>query len=195
MIERAKIGAKQAAFAAAALLGLTCSALAENRPPLWSDWTPFGVEQPKWDGKYLAISTGFEVASFRRGRTYGGPTIGLEGGKMWRDGDFVYGFTGAVNYMKPFALSGTNNTAFGEYSRDFAGTARAKFGYLATPNLMLYSAVGVTAENEYWRMPQAVGGGTDQRFTVRPEIAAGFDWAVTNNTRIFGEIKASAPAR
>lgn len=162
---------------------------------LGTDWSPFGVPQPKWDGQYLTVSSGFEVVSYGRGRTYGGPTIGIEAGKMWREGDFVYGVTGALNYMKPFALSGTNNSAFAEYSRDFSGAARVKFGYLASPNVLLYSAVGVTAQNEYWRMPQWAGGGTDQRFAVRPEIAAGFDWAITNNTRLFGEVTVSAPVR
>lgn len=168
-------------------------AMAADAP--WADWRPFGIEKPKWDGSYLTMSSGFEMVSYGKGRSYGGPTIGVEAGKMWQEGNFVYGAAVAFDYMKPFVLSGRNNSNFTEYSRDFAGTAKMKFGYLAQPNVLLYTTVGVSAQNEYWRYPTWANIGTDQRFEVRPEIGAGFDWQVNNTTRIWGEVKASAPVR
>ncbi|WP_342361571.1 outer membrane protein [Terrarubrum flagellatum] len=179
--------------ASLAALGAAPAAAGSASAP-WSDWSPFGISQPKWDGQYLAISSGLEIVSHTRGRTYGGPTIGVEGGKMWREGDFVYGVVGSLNYMKPFALSGSTSP-YGEYSRDFAGAAKVKFGYLVQPNVLLYSTVGAIAQNEYWRMPASLGGRTDQNFAVRPQVGAGFEWAINDTTRIFGEITATAPVR
>jgi opacity protein-like surface antigen len=186
---------RAAALAAAALAFAPPAFAAAADAPVapWSDWAPFGVERPKWDGRYLAMSTGFEVVSYGRGRTYAGPTIGIEAGQMWREGDVVYGFSGAMNYMKAFG--GGSNAQFTEVTRDFAGHARFKLGYLAQPNLLLYTAVGVSAINETWRSPAIVGGGSDTRFAVRPSVSAGFEWQVTNSTRLYGEITASPSVR
>ena len=61
----------------------TLSSFAWSQPTL----APGGV---KWEGSYARISSGFQVTSSKHYGTSAGPTIGLEGGKMWRDGDFVY---------------------------------------------------------------------------------------------------------
>ena len=185
----------RSALATAIVLAAAGSALASEPWPLWSSWAPFGIEPPKWDGQYLAMTTGFSMTSYGHGRTYGGPTLGVEAGKMWREGDFVYGVAAAFDYMKPFILRGQNNANFAEYSRDFAGVAKMKLGYLVKPDVLLYSTVGVSAQNEYWRYPTWTNAGTDQSFAVRPEIGAGFEWQVNNTTRIWGEVKASAPVR
>jgi opacity protein-like surface antigen len=159
----------------------------------WGSWAPFGTT-PKWDGQHLRLSTGFEVTSFGHGHTYAGPTIGLEAGKMWREGDLVYGVSGAVSYMRPF-VSETNNSSFTEVTRDFAGAARFRLGYLVQPNFLLYATVGASALNETWRYPQFVGGGDDHRLSLRPEAGGGFEWAINDRTRIFGEITVRAPVR
>ncbi len=161
----------------------------------FTDWRPFGLDTPKWDGQYLRMSTGFDVVSYGKGRTYGGPVLGVEAGKMWRDGNVVYGFSGAMSYMKAFGSGLANTSGHTMVTRDFGGEARFKLGYLATPDLLLYSTVGVAALNETWRYPQIAGGGEDTRFRVRPQVGAGFEWAINSTTRLYGEIIVSPPVR
>lgn len=160
--------------------------------PFFSWFDP--VTPVRWDGDYLRMSSGFSVTSFRKGPTIAGPVIGLEAGKMWREGNFVYGVSAQADYMPSIARI-TNNAAFPIYTRDFSGTARVKFGYLAQPNLLLYTSVGATAFNETLRMPQAVGGMTDTRFAVRPDLRAGAQWAITDKLHLTLEVGVQPPLR
>lgn len=148
----------------------------------------------RWDGDYLRLSTGFAVTNFRKGPSIAGPTIGLEAGKMWREGQWVYGVSGQIDYMPTIARI-TNNAAYPIYTRDFSGTARVKLGYLVQPNLLLYTSVGASAFNETVRMPASIGGMTDTRFAVRPDLRAGAQWAITNNLSLTVEVGVQPPLR
>lgn len=145
---------------------------------------------PKWEGSYGRISTGFQTTRFGRGATVSGPTVGLEAGKMWRDGNLVWGVAGAANY-EPMR----GNFAFGsfggqEFGRDFSGAARLKAGVLATDTLLFYSSIGVSAGRETWRSGPTWGGTPFSRsdIVVRPEARAGVEWAVTPNLTLGVEV-------
>lgn len=148
----------------------------------------------RWDGDYLRLSTGFMVTNFRKGPSVAGPTVGLEAGKMWREGQWVYGVSAQVDYMPSIARI-TNTAAYPIYTRDFSGTARMKLGYLVQPNLLLYTSVGASAFHETMRMPVAFGGMTDTRFAVRPDLRAGAQWAITNNLSLTVEVGVQPPLR
>jgi outer membrane immunogenic protein len=155
----------------------------------WSEPTlaPGGV---KWDGSYARISTGFQVSSSKRLGTVAGPTIGLEGGRMWRDGDFVYGIVGALEYMRP--IGGYDTPSFGNvaYTRDIAGAFQFKAGVLAAENVLLYTKVGLAAANETWRFGASPFSAPFKQsdIAVRPEARAGIEWAVTNNLTLGLEV-------
>ena len=154
-----------------------------------------GIGEPvKWDGNYLRMSTGFSVTSIRKGPTIAGPVIGLDAGKMWREGQWVYGFGAQVDYM-PTVARISNTAAMPIVTRDFSGLARFKIGYLAQPNLLLYTSIGAAAVNETWRMPAAFGGATDTRFAVRPDLRAGVEWAINDKTRLTVEVGVQPPVR
>jgi outer membrane immunogenic protein len=155
----------------------------------WSEPTlaPGGV---KWEGSYARISSGFQVTSSKRFGSSAGPTIGLEGGKMWRDGDFVYGIVGALEFAP--AIGGYGTPSFGNvaYTRDIAGAFQFKAGVLATPDVLLYTKVGLSAANETWRFGASPFNSPFDRsqIAVRPEASAGIEWAVTNNLTLGLEV-------
>lgn len=155
----------------------------------WSEPTvaPGGV---KWDGSYARISTGFQVSSSKRSGTNAGPTIGLEAGKMWREGNFVYGIAGAVDYMPQTGRYGTPGFNGVAYTRDFAGAFQLKAGVLVTPEVLVYSKVGVTAVNESLRFGASSFSGPFSRseIAVRPEARAGVEWAVTDKLTLGLEV-------
>lgn len=155
----------------------------------WSPPTlaPGGV---KWEGSYARISSGFQVTSSKHYGTSAGPTIGLEGGKMWRDGDFVYGIIGALEYAPSFG--GYNTPGFGQasFTRDIAGAFQIKAGVLATPDVLLYTKLGMAAANETYRYGASPFSAPFSRsdIAVRPEVSAGVEWAVTNNITLGLEV-------
>lgn len=140
----------------------------------------------KWDGEYLRVSSGFSVTSFRHGPTVAGPIIGIEAGKLWREGNFVWGLNAAGSYEP--ATARWKTPAFGvfdSYNRDFSGAIRVKAGILATENLLFYTSVGAIAGHENWKSTP-FGGFSGSNFSrddirVRPDIRAGVEWAVTPN--------------
>jgi outer membrane immunogenic protein len=155
----------------------------------WSEPTlsPGGV---KWDGSYARISSGFQVTSSKRLGTNAGPTFGLEAGTMRREGNFVYGVVGAVEYMP--AIGGYGTPSFGNvaYTRDFAGAFQIKAGVLAAENVLIYTKVGMSAANETTRYGASLFSGPFSRsdIAVRPEARAGIEWAVTNNVTLGLEV-------
>jgi outer membrane immunogenic protein len=161
----------------------------------WSEPTlaPGGV---KWEGSYARISSGFHVSSSRRFGTSAGPTIGLEAGKMWRDGDFVYGIVGALEYAPAFG--GYANPGFGQasYTRDIAGAFQLKAGVFATPDVLLYTKVGMAAANDSFRYGATPFSPAFSRsdIAVRPEARAGVEWAVTDKVTLGLEVGVVGPA-
>ncbi|HEY5797287.1 MAG TPA: hypothetical protein VIU82_19940 [Bosea sp. (in: a-proteobacteria)] len=145
---------------------------------------------PKWDGSYARISTGFQVSSSKRLGGNAGPTFGLEAGTMKQEGNFVYGIVGALEYAP--ALGGYGTPGFGQtaYTRDFAGAFQIKAGVLVTPDVLLYTKLGMSAANESWRYgaTQWSTPFTRSDIRVRPEARAGVEWAVTNNLTLGLEV-------
>jgi opacity protein-like surface antigen len=137
---------------------------------------------PKWEGSYARISSGFQVTSGKHRRTSAGPTIGLEAGTMLREGNFIYGVAGALDYMP--AIGGYGHPGFGNvaYTRDFAGAFKVKAGVLVTPDVLVYSTLGLSAANETWRFgATSFSSPFDRsRIAIRPEARAGVLWAVTD---------------
>lgn len=155
----------------------------------WSDPTlaPGGV---RWEGSYARISSGFQVTSSKRLGTHAGPTIGLEAGRMWRDGNFVYGVAGALEYSP--ALGGYGTPGFGQaaYTRDLAAAFQVKAGVLVTPEVLLYTKLGMAGANETMRFGATPWSTPFSRsdIAVRPEARAGVEWAVTNNITLGLEV-------
>lgn len=155
----------------------------------WTEPTlaPGGV---KWDGSYARISSGFQVTSSKRLGTHAGPTIGLEAGTLKREGNFVYGVVGALEYMP--AIGGYGTPGFGNvaYTRDFAGAFEVKTGVLLNENLLLYTKVGAAALNESIRYGATPFSAPFSRsdIAIRPVAKAGVEWAVTNNLTLGLEV-------
>jgi len=145
---------------------------------------------PKWEGSYARISSGFQVTSSKHMRTNAGPTFGLEAGTMRQEGNFVYGVVGALEYAP--AIGGYGYPSFGNvaYTRDFAGAFQVKTGVLVTPDVLLYSKVGLSAGNETWRYGATSFSSPFSRsdIAVRPEARAGVEWAVTNKLTLGLEV-------
>ena len=163
--------------------------------PSFSFWGP-SLESGgrKWDGQYLRISSGFTVTKFRHGPTVAGPTVGIEAGKMWREGNLVWGIAGAGYYEPGRANWRSPTTGFyNEYNRDLAGAVRGRIGVLANENLLFYTSVGAIAGRETWRTPAPFGSFAGANFSrddirVRPDIRAGVEWAVTPNLTLGFEV-------
>ena len=155
----------------------------------WSQPTeaPGGV---RCEGSYARISTGFNVTSSKRFGSSAGPTFGLEAGVMKREGNFVYGIVGALDYMPSFG--GSNTPGFGQasFTRDFAGAFQIKTGVLVTPDVLVYTKVGMAAANETYRYGATPWSAPFSRsdIAVRPEARAGVEWAVTNNLTLGLEV-------
>lgn len=160
-------------------------------------WTPPGAspEATNWDGSYARMSTGFQVSSSKRFGTSAGPTVGFEGGKLWREGDVVYGVLGAVDYMSPFGRYGSPGPGAINYSRDFAGALQFKSGVLVAPDVLVYSKLGVSAVNETLRF-----GGTPASLpfsrsdiAVRPDARVGVEWQVNDRLSVGVEMGVAGP--
>jgi outer membrane immunogenic protein len=188
-----------AGAAMAALMATSAPAQAQAFLPLsgfgllpsfaWSEPTlsPGGV---KWEGSYARISSGFQVSSSKRFGTSAGPVIGLEAGKMWRDGDFIYGVAGALEFSPAFG--GYANPGFNQasYTRGISGAFQLKAGVFATPDVLLYTTVGLAAANETFRFGATPFSSPFSRsdIALRPEARAGIEWAVTNNITLGLEV-------
>lgn len=148
----------------------------------------------KWDGQYFRASTGFTVTKFRHGPTVGGPTVGIEAGRMWREGNLVWGIAAAGSY-EPVRANWRSPTSglFESYNRDLTGAVRGKVGVLANENLLFYTSVGAVAGRETWRGAAPFGSFANTSFSrddirVRPDIRAGVEWAVTPNLTLGLEV-------
>lgn len=189
-----------AALQCAVLAGVVSPATAEDmslRLPYfgvspWGDWSrndPMG-----WDGKYLRVNSGYSVTSFRKGASVSGPTIGLEAGRYWRDGDWVHGASVEADYMHSSYARFSGVGALPVLTRDFLASARIKSGYLVRPDLLVYGSVGVTGMNHTWQAPGAFGA-KDSAFVVQPDLRAGAIWAINDKTTLTVEVGVRPPLR
>jgi opacity protein-like surface antigen len=188
------------------LSGALCAAVLMSGPAQAQSWLPFSGFAPlpsfawseptvapggvKWEGSYARISTGFNVTTSKRMGTTAGPTFGLEAGVMKREGDFVYGIVGALDYMPAFGGYGTPGFGQASYTRDFSGAFQIKTGVLLTPEVLVYTKVGMMAANETYRYGATPWSAPFSRsdIAVRPEARAGVEWAVTNNLTLGLEV-------
>lgn len=149
---------------------------------------PRAAEDPdsRWSGSYARMSTGFEVVSSKRLGGYAGPTIGIEAGRMWREGQFVYGISGGFDYLA--AVGGSTTPGFGglAYTRDFAGALQMKVGTLLTPDVLLYAKAGAWAVHETLRVgPTTVSQPFSREdIAIRPNAQIGVEWALTDRLSV-----------
>ena len=120
----------------------------------------------------------------------------LEAGKIWREVDFVYGIAGVLDFAPSFG--GYNNPGFNQasYTRDIAGAFQLKAGVFATPDMLLYTTVGMSAANETFRYGATAFSTPFSRsdIAVRPEARAGVQWAVTDKVTLGLEVGVVGPA-
>lgn len=156
---------------------------------------PAGGEESRWAGSYARLSTGFEVASSKRFGSYAGPTVGFEGGRMWQEGQLVYGVVGGFNYLAAIGAGATPGFGGLAYSRDFAGTVQMKVGAHLTPDVLLYAKAGAVAAHEKLSFGATASSlpFTREDIVVRPDARVGVEWAVTD--RLSVAIEAGAVGR
>lgn len=147
--------------------------------------SPAESDVDRWSGSFARMSTGFAVSSSKHFGSYGGPTIGFEGGRMWREGNVVYGITGGFDYL---ASMGGGRPGFGglAYSRDFAGSMHMQVGALITPDVLVYTKLGAWAvhENLRWGASNSLRSYSRDDVVVRPDARVGVEWAVTDNISV-----------
>lgn len=150
----------------------------------WPKYEP--LDASPFEGSYARMSAGYQVTSSKGFGTLSGPTIGLEGGKMWREGRFVYGVVGALDYMPVIGGYPTPGIGSGYYSRDFAGGFQLKAGFLAANNVLVYTKLGATAFNEtlHFGATNFTAPFNRNAFTVRPDARVGVEWAVSDKVTI-----------
>jgi outer membrane immunogenic protein len=138
-------------------------------------------EDGRWTGSYARLSTGYAMSSSRAFGSYAGPTLGLEGGRMWQEGPLLYGISGGFDYL---AGLGDLTPGYGRlaYSRDFAGGLEVKVGTLVAPYVLVYAKAGAVAVHETLRVgPTAVSVPfSRQAIAARPVAGVGVEWAVTD---------------
>ncbi|GEO98207.1 outer membrane protein [Methylobacterium haplocladii] len=144
------------------------------------------ADETRWAASYAGVSTGYAFSSSKRFGSYGGPTVGFEGGRMWQEGRFVYGVVGGFDYLS--AMGGSAVPGFGRlaYSRDFAGALQVKAGALLTPDVLVYGKLGAWAVHDQLRLGAT---STSQSFSrdgiaIQPDARVGVEWAVTDRLSI-----------
>ena len=159
-------------------------------------WPRSEVVDERWEGSYARMSTGFQVTSSKRLGTYAGPTVGFEGGHLWRDGNLVYGIVGGFDYIAPFGRAGTPAPGLATWTRDVAGVLQVKAGTFVADNLLVYAKLGVSGANETLRLgPSALSGSFSRSdIVVRPDARIGAEWAVTDRITLGIEVGVAGAA-
>lgn len=178
----------------AACLGQAGPAAAQSLSPLTGfsplpsfAWPrPAEIDESRWAGSYASLSTGFAFSSSRRFGSYGGPTLGFEGGRMWQEGRFVYGVVGGFDYLNAIGGSATPRIGGLAYTNDFSGAVQVRVGALLTPDVMLYAKAGALAVHERLSV-----GATSRSLpfsrediVVRPDARVGVEWAITDRLSV-----------
>jgi outer membrane immunogenic protein len=142
-------------------------------------------EGSRWTGSYARLSTGFAVSSSKHFGSYGGPTFGFEGGRMWQEGGLLYGIEGGFDYLAAAGGLTPGRGGFA-YSRDLAGAVQVKVGTLLTPDVLLYAKAGAVATHETLRFgatPASLPFSRDD-IVVRPDASVGVEWAITDRLSV-----------
>ena len=140
----------------------------------------------RWTGSYARLSTGYAVSTSRHFGSYSGPTLGVEGGRMWQEGPILYGISGGLDSLA--GLDGTLTPGFGRlaYSRDFAGALEVKVGTLLTPDVLLYAKAGAGAVHDTLRVGPTPFSPplTRENIAILPNARVGVEWAVTDRLSV-----------
>lgn len=139
-----------------------------------------------WEGGYAGIALGYGFS----GETQAGfpapgndiETDGFVGngfaGWNFQSGSFVYGVEGDVGYN---GMKGSN--AGTESKGGVDGTLRARLGFAATDNLLIYGTAGGAAE----RLKVSEGGVSDTNTMLGWTAGAGVDAKLTD--KVFGRVE------
>jgi len=138
-----------------------------------------------WAGPYagVAVGWGFGGRSEVEGTGLETENDGFVGnvfaGWNWQSGSFVYGVEGDVGYN---GMDGSDGPV--ETERGVDGSLRARLGFAATDNLLIYGTAGGAAE----RMEVNVAGaGSDTQTMLGWTAGAGVDAKLTEN--VFGRLE------
>lgn len=156
---------------------------------------PIDAEYGRRSGSYAAVSTGFALSSSKSFGSYAGPTLGLEAGRLWQEGRFVYGVSGGFDTLA--GMGGAVTPGFGRlgYARDFAGGVQVKVGALLSPDVLLYGKAGALAVHDTLRVgPTSVSQPfAREDIVVRPDARVGVEWAVTDRLSVAVEAGVTGP--
>ena len=136
-----------------------------------------------WAGPYAGATVGYG---------FGGTTSGAAGGSIatngwlfggfagynWQSGNFVYGLEGDLGYN---GMNSGNGTTYARQGLE--GSLRARFGYAASDNVLLYATAGGAGSQV--RIYDAAGNATGSAFGWT--VGAGADVKMTNN--VFGRLE------
>jgi outer membrane immunogenic protein len=153
---------------------------------------PANAETVNWSGYYAGaeIGAGFSHPGFTGGNEIGGSDFndtGFVGGVFvghdWQSGQFVYGGVASFDFLgvhdqtaEDPVFGGKTNTY--SYDVDWVASARARAGFLASDQLLLYGTAGVALTRVETTSEFAFGpGATVDKTRVGGAFGAGFEYA------------------
>ncbi|TWG93768.1 outer membrane immunogenic protein [Mesorhizobium sp. J18] len=137
-----------------------------------------------WAGPYAGVALGWGFSG--QSEVEGGPEVESDGfvgnvfaGWNWQSGSFVYGVEGDIGYN---GMDGSENGY--ETERGVDGSLRARLGFAATDNLLIYGTAGGAAE----RLEVSEAGiGSETQTMLGWTAGAGMDAKLTEN--VFGRLE------
>lgn len=168
-------------YASVALVALVAPANAKN-----ASWTGYyagaevgaGFSHPGFDGGSTVSASDFNESAF-----VGGVFVGHD----WQSGQFVYGGVASFDFLgfhdqtavDPLFGGKTNSYT---YDLDWVASARARAGFLASDQLLLYGAAGVAVTRVETSADFAFGGTeTVNKTLVGGAFGAGAEYAFAPN--------------
>jgi len=138
-----------------------------------------------WAGPYAGVSVGYGFGGTVDG-TAGGDITGASGwvfggfaGYNWQTGGFVYGLEGDIGYN---GINGGNPGVL-LFRNGLEGSLRARLGYAATDNILVYATGGAAGSQQ--QILDA--GGTDSATAWGWTVGAGVDAKLTD--MMFGRLE------
>lgn len=129
-----------------------------------------------WAGPYIGAALGYGFSGSTSGSGINVDNDGFVAngfaGYQWQSGSFVYGVEGDVGYNGIDGSNGGFNT-----KSNVDGTLRARLGFAATDNLLIYATGGGAAE----RLELSGAGTSDTNTMYGYTVGGGADLKLTNN--------------
>jgi len=172
---------------------------------IWADASAWGAVAADPASVFVAngCAGGVICPAFRPAKSDSGLIEGLQVGYNWRFQNFVFGVEADIQTTSIDVESVNANTLFapntpftGRASErlNWLGTARARLGFVATPNLMIYGTGGAAFGHVKRGYGFSFSGGaTDATFGASSDwengwtAGAGFEWAVAPNVTVGAE--------